>query len=149
MRVHPLFFLLILRASKLPPEQQRVLRNEVLVARGSLKEPPLNIEQDVERVFQQRMQEVPVPPERQAMVRNELREQVKASHEVEMLSEIGVVMLLFTIGIEYSLNNLMQIKKYVLVGGALQVFLTLGATAALSLILGLSAPESIFMGFLK
>lgn len=73
---------------------------------------------------------------------------VRLSHEVEMLSEIGVVMLLFTIGIEFSLNNLMQIKKYVLIGGALQVFLTLGATAALSVIMQLSVPEGIFMGFL-
>ncbi|MGZ5244365.1 MAG: cation:proton antiporter domain-containing protein, partial [Bacteroidia bacterium] len=48
----------------------------------------------------------------------------------------------------FSLNNLMQIKKYVLLGGALQVFLTLGATAGLSVIMGLSVPEGIFMGFL-
>ncbi len=73
---------------------------------------------------------------------------VKLNHDIEMLSEIGVVMLLFTIGIEFSLNNLMQIKKFVLVGGALQVFLTLGATAALSAIMGLSVQEAIFMGFL-
>ncbi|RYD77530.1 MAG: potassium transporter KefB [Sphingobacteriales bacterium] len=73
---------------------------------------------------------------------------VPLSHEVEMLSEIGVVMLLFTIGIEFSLNNLMMIRKYVLLGGTLQVFLTLGATALLSMMFGLTAAEGAFMGFL-
>ena len=49
---------------------------------------------------------------------------VKGIHEVEILSEIGVVLLLFTIGIEFSLDRLLQIKKTVLVGGPLQVLLT-------------------------
>jgi Kef-type K+ transport system membrane component KefB len=42
---------------------------------------------------------------------------VKAVHEVEILAEIGVVLLLFTIGIEFSLQRLLQIKKSVLMGG--------------------------------
>ena len=46
---------------------------------------------------------------------------VKAIHEVELLAEIGIVLLLFTIGIEFSLKRLMQIKKAVLMGGSLQV----------------------------
>ena len=49
---------------------------------------------------------------------------VKAIHEVELLAEIGIVLLLFTIGIEFSLKRLMQIKKAVLMGGSLQVALT-------------------------
>ena len=36
---------------------------------------------------------------------------VKAVHEVETLAEVGVVLLLFTIGIEFSLERLLQIKK--------------------------------------
>lgn len=42
---------------------------------------------------------------------------VKAVHEVEVMAEIGVVLLLFTIGIEFSLNHLLRIKKSVLLGG--------------------------------
>ncbi|MBT9440206.1 MAG: potassium transporter KefB, partial [Desulfobacterales bacterium] len=34
---------------------------------------------------------------------------VKAVHEVELLAEVGVVLLLFTIGIELSLEKLLQI----------------------------------------
>ncbi|MBW2171739.1 MAG: cation:proton antiporter, partial [Deltaproteobacteria bacterium] len=53
---------------------------------------------------------------------------VKAVHEVEILAEVGVVLLLFTIGIEFSLQRLLQIKKSVLMGGSIQVLLTLFVT---------------------
>jgi len=53
---------------------------------------------------------------------------VKAVHEVEILAEIGIVLLLFTIGIEFSLERLLQIRKSVLMGGSLQVLLTFLAT---------------------
>ena len=49
---------------------------------------------------------------------------VKAIHDVEILAEIGVVLLLFTIGIEFSIERLVQIRKAVLMGGPLQVLLT-------------------------
>ena len=52
---------------------------------------------------------------------------IKALHEVELLAEVGVVLLLFTIGIEFSLKSLLQIKKSVLLGRSLQVTLTLFA----------------------
>ena len=35
---------------------------------------------------------------------------VKSIHEVEILAEIGVILLLFAIGIEFSLNNLLRIN---------------------------------------
>ena len=38
-------------------------------------------------------------------------ELVRAVHEVEILAEVGIVLLLFTVGIEFSLKNLLQIKK--------------------------------------
>jgi CPA2 family monovalent cation:H+ antiporter-2 len=73
---------------------------------------------------------------------------VKAVHEVEFLAEVGVVLLLFTIGIEFSLKNLSQIKKSVLVGGSLQVLLTLMATFVIARQIGQPFGESIFIGFL-
>ncbi|MDY0281256.1 MAG: cation:proton antiporter [Salinivirgaceae bacterium] len=50
---------------------------------------------------------------------------VKASHEVEILSEIGVIFLLFVIGIEFSLKSLSSIKRVVFLGGFIQVSLTI------------------------
>jgi CPA2 family monovalent cation:H+ antiporter-2 len=73
---------------------------------------------------------------------------VTVNDEVRTLSDIGVVMLLFTIGIEFSLNNLVQIRKYVVLGGALQVFMTLAATAFICVWSGLSPSQGTFMGFL-
>ena len=42
-------------------------------------------------------------------------------HLVEVMAEIGVILLLFSIGIEFSLKKLWQIRTLVLVGGTLQV----------------------------
>jgi CPA2 family monovalent cation:H+ antiporter-2 len=73
---------------------------------------------------------------------------VKAVHEVEILAEIGIVLLLFTIGIEFSLEKLLQIRKSVLMGGSLQVLLTLGATFLIARRFGQASGEATFIGFL-
>jgi len=73
---------------------------------------------------------------------------VKAVHEVEILAEVGVVLLLFTIGIEFSLERLLQIKKSVLMGGSIQVLLTILVTFVIARQLGQPIGESIFIGFL-
>jgi len=73
---------------------------------------------------------------------------VGAVHEVEILAEVGIVLLLFTIGIEFSIDELLRIKRQVLLGGALQVGLTIGATYLLVTHLGLATGPAVFAGFL-
>ncbi|MCA1764196.1 MAG: cation:proton antiporter [Cryomorphaceae bacterium] len=73
---------------------------------------------------------------------------VRAGEEIEMLSEIGVILLLFIIGLEFSLKNLMAIKKIVLLGGAFQVLVTIFATAGISYLLGFELNTAVFIGFL-
>jgi len=73
---------------------------------------------------------------------------VNESQNVEALAQLGVVLLLFTIGIEFSLKSLLSIKKTVLIGGTLQVVLTILAVGLFSLRTGRSLAESIFLGFL-
>ncbi len=73
---------------------------------------------------------------------------VNATNEVQTLAEIGVILLLFSIGLEFSLNNLLQIKRIVMVGGTLQVLYTIGAVTVLGLGFGWTVPRSVFMGFL-
>ena len=51
---------------------------------------------------------------------------IKSVDEIELLAEFGVVLLLFTIGIEFSLKNLIKSRKIVLLGGGLQVVITTG-----------------------
>ncbi len=73
---------------------------------------------------------------------------IKAVHEVEIMAEIGVVLLLFTIGMEFSLTTLSRIKKSILLGGTTQVFFTLVVFFALALQMGRTVGESLFIGFL-
>jgi len=49
---------------------------------------------------------------------------IHALHEVEMMAEIGVVLLLFAVGLEFSLSHLLALKKPALLGGGFQVVAT-------------------------
>ena len=73
---------------------------------------------------------------------------IQVDREVEILAEIGVILLLFAIGIEFSLKNLLRIKQSVLIGGSLQVGLTLLAAFALARHFGQATNESLFIGCL-
>lgn len=73
---------------------------------------------------------------------------VQSVHDVKILAEIGIVLLLFTIGIEFSLKSFVQIKKSVLLGGSLQVLLTVIAGAAVAYAANTTLPQAVFIGFL-
>lgn len=74
---------------------------------------------------------------------------VSAVHDVENLATIGVVLLLFTVGMEFSFKNIVKYRNYFFGGGALQAagtfFLTLGICC-----LALDRPfiEGVFLGFI-
>ncbi len=67
---------------------------------------------------------------------------------ISTLSELGVVFLLFIIGLEFSVEKFSAIKRYALIGGILQVSITTVLTTLLGLALGFNLPSSIFLGFL-
>ncbi|GAA0756383.1 cation:proton antiporter domain-containing protein [Psychroflexus lacisalsi] len=73
---------------------------------------------------------------------------LSSSHEVELLSEIGIIFLLFIIGIELSFSGLMKIKKTVFIGGGLQVGGTILVTALVAMALGVEINTAVFLGFL-
>lgn len=73
---------------------------------------------------------------------------IKNTHQVEQMAEYGVVLLLFTIGIEFSLKELMRIKHLVLLGGGLQLGCTILAVTVLGRLFDFSLPQSVFFGFL-
>lgn len=66
---------------------------------------------------------------------------------IEVLAEIGVVLLLFTIGLEFSLSRLRRIAKQVALGGSIQVGLTILAVWAIGTALGRPSNTSVFYGF--
>ena len=73
---------------------------------------------------------------------------IKVMHEVEILAEIGVILLLFTIGIEFFFANLLQLRRSVLIYGPLQVAFTVFLFFLLAWHTGLGVGESVFIGFL-
>jgi monovalent cation:H+ antiporter-2, CPA2 family len=73
---------------------------------------------------------------------------VKSTHHVEQLAEIGVVLLLFTIGVEFSLAELMRIRQMVFLGGGLQVALSIAVISVLAVWFGFPLNQALFFGFL-
>jgi len=67
---------------------------------------------------------------------------VGAVHEVEVLAEIGVAMLLFSIGIEFSLKSLYKLRKQLLIGGSTQVLGMIAITYLLAHGFGLPKREA-------
>ena len=71
---------------------------------------------------------------------------VDDTRQVEALAEIGVVLLLFGIGLEISLERLRRLWKAVLLGGGIQVGFTVVCTAALARGFGLTPGPAVFVG---
>jgi hypothetical protein len=78
------FFLLQWRAHKLPWPEQQILRNEVMVARGSAKSENIDkdIEQKTEELLKERLAKTPVSKADLPEVVKQLHEQVKAEYQV-------------------------------------------------------------------
>jgi monovalent cation:H+ antiporter-2, CPA2 family len=73
---------------------------------------------------------------------------IREAEAIDFLAEIGVVLLLFTIGLEFSLRRIVEMRRLVMVGGGLQVLLTVALTAAVAYLLGRAFGQSLFFGFL-
>ncbi len=67
---------------------------------------------------------------------------------IDAAAEIGVLLLLFTIGIEFSLDKLQKIQRLIFVGGGIQVGLTTAVVAGLCLAFGVDWRPAVFTGFL-
>ncbi len=69
-------------------------------------------------------------------------------NEIEVMAEIGVILLLFTIGLEVSFGQLLKMKKFLFVAGGLQIILTAFISSSIFIFLGLPINQSIFFGML-
>jgi len=67
---------------------------------------------------------------------------------IKNLASVGVILLLFTLGLEFSLDELRRIGRVAVLGGIAQILLTALAGFALGKVLGWATPEAIFFGFL-
>jgi len=72
---------------------------------------------------------------------------------ISMLAELGVILLLFTIGLEFSLDDLKKLRNIVLIGGLVQILLTALTISALSYSFmlaighGITLSAALFLGF--
>ncbi|PWD99826.1 cation:proton antiporter domain-containing protein [Marinilabilia rubra] len=73
---------------------------------------------------------------------------ISSVENIEVLAEIGVVLLLFTIGLEFSLKHLIKIRKIVFWGGFLQFSLTTLIVLGISRMYNLDFRGALFVGFL-
>ena len=71
----------------------------------------------------------------------------KDLHTIELIAEVGVVFLLFTIGLEFSLSRLKHIFRQVALGGILQVSATAAITTLVAVLLEKSLAEALVYGF--
>ncbi|MDE7469332.1 MAG: cation:proton antiporter [Desulfovibrionaceae bacterium] len=71
-----------------------------------------------------------------------------SAHEIELLAEIGIIFLLFTIGIELSITELIRMKKPVFLGGGLQVGFSTLIVFIIAYLCSYSFGTSLVMGFL-
>ncbi|MCF6179128.1 MAG: cation:proton antiporter [Geopsychrobacter sp.] len=69
-------------------------------------------------------------------------------HDIENLAEIGVALLLFALGLEFSLKELRPVRKVALLGGPIQILLTIGFGYLVGLYLGWGPVASLWLGAL-
>lgn len=65
-----------------------------------------------------------------------------------VFAEIGIIFLLFSIGLEFSLKDLIRIRKQVFLGGGLQMLLTIVVTAIVGQFFNLPFNQAVFLGML-
>jgi CPA2 family monovalent cation:H+ antiporter-2 len=67
-------------------------------------------------------------------------------HEVELLAEIGVALLLFALGLEFSLKDLREVRKIALIGTPIQIVLIIGLGLGIGHLWGLDWRVSLWLG---
>lgn len=73
---------------------------------------------------------------------------IKELVQVESLAQVGVQLLLFTLGLEFSLQKLRAVRSVALIGGMVEIFLFILVAGLLANFIGASVHEGIFVGAL-
>lgn len=73
---------------------------------------------------------------------------VQDTATINSLAEIGVVLLLFAIGLEFSLKEVLRMGKIAVIGGIAQILLSATAGFGLGKLVGLGNTGAVFFGFI-
>jgi len=68
--------------------------------------------------------------------------------EIEVMAEVGVILLLFVIGLEVSIKQLMRMKKFLIIAGGLQLIGTIAFSSIIFYSFGINITQSIFLAML-
>ena len=71
---------------------------------------------------------------------------VADAHNFEAFAEIGVVLLMFCVGLEFSLKDLQRVKGVALIGGTLGTALSIGLAVVVGLVLGWPPLQGLVIG---
>jgi CPA2 family monovalent cation:H+ antiporter-2 len=71
---------------------------------------------------------------------------VERVHTFELFAEIGVILLMFSVGIEFSLRDLLRVKSVALLGGPLGILLSVGLALGVGAVLGWSPLFGLIIG---
>jgi len=73
---------------------------------------------------------------------------IKSVNQISVMAEIGVMLLMFTIGLEFSLSQLIRIKKFLLIAGGFQLLVTIVFSTIIFSVLGIEINQAIFFSLL-
>jgi CPA2 family monovalent cation:H+ antiporter-2 len=73
---------------------------------------------------------------------------IEAESDVQVMAQLGIILLLFSVGMEFSFKKILEYKRYFLIGGISQVGLTVLLGFLIGLILSRPFGESLFLGFI-
>lgn len=73
---------------------------------------------------------------------------VREIHDIELLAELGVALLLFALGLEFSLKDLQPVRKIALIGTPIQMVLTILFGIGIAAVLGWNWIEGLWFGSL-
>jgi len=73
---------------------------------------------------------------------------IKSVNQISVMAEIGVMILMFTIGLEFSLSQLIRIKRFLLVAGGFQLVITIVLSIIIFSFLGIEINQAIFFSLL-
>ncbi len=71
---------------------------------------------------------------------------VHRSELIQVLAEVGIALLMFTIGVHLSIRSILEIRGVALIGGAIQILLSVALGYGLGQVFGLDVVTSIFLG---
>ena len=73
---------------------------------------------------------------------------IRSVNQISVMAEIGVMLLMFSIGLEFSLSQLIRIKKFLLIAGGFQLIITIILSTIIFSALGIGFNQAIFFSLL-